>query len=146
MAISSSRTGNQYPSYTYMIELDSNTKPWEENYPHSRRIDEFEASDSLIISTTFSEPSNTVHRSIAEGDFYYSNTNTLAGGTIKSFHTFITGVDGINLYSETHLSFDDPVPIVIAEWELIYEQFLGPESEFIKGKLSKDSPASKSKH
>ncbi len=57
------------PSYTYMIEVGSNTKPWEENYPHSRRIDEFEASDSLIISTTLSEPSNTVHRSIAEGDF-----------------------------------------------------------------------------
>ena len=98
------------PIYTYMIEVDSNTKPWEGNYPHERRIDEFEASDSLIISTTFSEPSNTVHRAIAEGEFYYSNTNTLAGGTIKNFHTFITGVDGINLYSETHLSFDDPVP------------------------------------
>ena len=127
--------GSNNPSYNHMIKVDSNTKPWGQNYPHSRRIDEFEASDSLIISTTFSEPSNTVHRRIAEGEFYYSASNTLAGGTIKNFHTFITGVDGINLYSETHLSFEDPVPIVVADWELIYEQLT--ESEFTEGKLSK---------
>ena len=59
--------GSNNPSITYMIEVDSNTKPWEESYPHSLRIDEFELSESLIISTTVSAPTYSVQRQIAEG-------------------------------------------------------------------------------
>ncbi len=75
--------GSNNPSITYMIEVDSHTKPWEVSYPHSLKIDEFELSESLVISTTVSAPTYSVQRQIAEGDFYYSTTNTLVGGTIK---------------------------------------------------------------
>ena len=105
-----------------MIEIDPNIKPWEEEYPYSRRIKEFEASKNLIVSTTFIEPSNTAHRIIAEGEFHYSPTNTLEGGVISNYHIYIKGVDGINLYSEIHYSFDNPVPIAVADWEIIYKQ------------------------
>ena len=113
---------NGPPIFDRMIEIDPNIKPWEEEYPYSRTIKEFEASKNLIVSTTFIEPSNIAHRVIAEGEFHYSPTNTLEGGVISNYHIFIKGVDGINLYSEAHYSFDNPVPIAVADWEIIYKQ------------------------
>ena len=82
---------NSPPVFDRMIEIDPNIKPWEEEYPYSRRIKEFEASKNLIVSTTFIEPSNTAYRAIAEGEFYYSPTNTLEGGVISNYHIYIKG-------------------------------------------------------
>ena len=41
---------NSLPIFVRMIAIEPNIKPWEEEYPYSRRIKEFEASKKLIVS------------------------------------------------------------------------------------------------
>ena len=88
-----------------MIKIDPNIKPWEENYPYSREIWEFEASNNMVIATQVIDHQKLVIRNIAEGYFGYSEENTLNRAEINRYHKFIKGVDGndfefeVNYYS-----------------------------------------------
>ena len=105
--------------FSRMIEIDQNIKPWEENYQYSRQIWEFEADEEMIIASQVIDHQRLVIRYIAEGNFEYSNSNTLSGGTIDRYHRFIKGVDSSNFYSETNYAFKKPVPIIVADWKYI---------------------------
>ena len=120
--------------FNRMIKIDPNIKPWEENYPYSREIWEFEADKNRIIASRVIDHQRLVIRYIAEGSFEYSKSNILSGGTINGYHRFIKGVDGSNFYSETNFTFKKPIPIIVADWDYI-EEIVGNKEIFTGGEI-----------
>ena len=105
-----------------MIKIDPDVKPWEQNYPYSREIWEFEASSNTVIATRVIDHQKLVIRYIAEGDFKYSRSNTLKRAQISRYHMFFKGVDGNDFDLKINYSFEKMFSPGSSDWETIYNK------------------------
>ena len=105
--------------FNRMIKIEPDIKPWEQNYPYSREIWEFEASNNMVIATRLIDHQKLVIRHVAEGNFKYSQSNTLERARISQYHKFIKGVDGNNLDLKVNYTFEGMFAPGSSDWGTI---------------------------